>query len=351
MTDWAIIYARVSTEEQAEKGYSLEAQVEDCLRKAEELGYARETVRILTDEVSGAGMDRPGLNRLRELTASAHKPACVIMYDPDRFARKLAHQLILTDEILKNKVGLEFVNFTWNNTAEGRMFYQLRGMFAEFEREKIKERTIRGRMAKIQNHGKLSCNPRLFGYTFDKEEDVLQPDPLTAPVVKEMFELAAEGRSAAAIARLLEAEGTPGPRGEAWHASTVSRILRNTSYLGTYMAYKVDYHQGFRRKRPVEEQFPLPLEALITEELFDRAQQALEKHRKHSGRPPEREYLLAGLGRCSCGRPMAADPGSGGRTSYYRCSGKKRSRSPAGRGKEPGRPATALTGVPVSWTG
>lgn len=315
----ALIYVRVSTEEQAEKGYSLEGQTEDCRSRAMALGYSAEETLVLADEASGAVLDRPGLSRLRQLVAAKPAPEVVILYDPDRLARKLAHQLLITEEIVKRKITLEFVNFTWNNTPEGRMFYQLRGMFSEFEREKIRERTIRGRMTKLTHYGKLSYDPRLYGYRFDTEQDVLLPHPQEAETVARMFAWAAEGESASAIARRLAAEGVAAPRGSRWYGSTVSRILRNPSYLGTYMAYKVDYHQGYRRERPPEEQFALPVAPLVSVEAYAAAGRTLTRGRRSHGRPRLAERLAAGCACCAlCGRVMAAAYGTGG-VAYYRC--------------------------------
>lgn len=315
----ALIYVRVSTEEQAEKGYSLEGQTEDCRSRAQALGYRPEEVLVLADEASGALLSRPGLNRLRELVAAKPAPEIVILYDPDRMARKLAHQLLITEEIVKRKITLEFVNFTWNNTPEGRMFYQLRGMFSEFEREKIRERTIRGRLAKLAHYGKLSYDPRLYGYRFDTEQDVLLPHPEEAGTVARMFAWAADGESAGAIARRLAAEGVAAPRGSRWYGSTVSRILRNPSYLGTYMAYKVDYHQGFRRERPPEEQFALPVAPLVSAEVYAAAGRTLTLGRRAHGRPRLVARLAAGRAYCAlCGRALTASYGAGGAV-YYRC--------------------------------
>lgn len=323
------IYARVSTEDQAEKGYSLEGQVASCRSKALELGYKPEELLIFTDDVSGTLADRPGLNALREWSRGVSRPELVLVYDPDRLARKLSLQLMLTDEWLKRGIRLEFVNFEWTNTAEGRMFYQLRGMFAEFEREKIRERTIRGKLTKLKNTGKLSLDPRLFGYRFDTERDVLVVEPAAAETVKRIFRLAAGGLSGEEIARNLARDGVPAPRGNRWHGSTVTRILHNRSYLGEYKAYKTDYHQGFKRKRPESEQFLVPIEPLVEEELFQEAQRTLQRSRTRSGRSAVKEVLLSGLARCSCGRSMVSGGASSSRNySYYICSSKLKASYP-----------------------
>lgn len=318
-----IIYSRVSTEEQMDKGYSIDGQIYDCKKRAFELGYKESNITVISDGISGGLLDRPGLNKLRELISSDIKPEIIIMYDPDRFARKLTHQLVVTDEILKNGIQLEFINFEWKNTPEGRMYYQLRGIFAEFEREKIRERTIRGRMTKLKKHGKLSYDPRLYGYKFDTVEDVLILHPEESKVVQLIFMWAAEGNSGEAIARKLANDNISAPRGSKWYGATVTRILNNESYLGTYWAYKSDYHQGFKRKRPREEQFPISIEPIITKSIYDKAQKVLQGHRTRTGRPAEREYLASGLGRCFCGRSVVASVKSGNREyTYYSCVGK-----------------------------
>ncbi|MDQ0255317.1 site-specific DNA recombinase [Evansella vedderi] len=313
-----IIYVRVSTEEQADKGYSIESQLENCMRKALELGYTKKDIIILKDDVSGSIIDRPGLNRLRELINGKEKPDIVIVYEPDRLTRQLTHQLIITDEILKNNVRLEFIKFEWKNTPEGMMYYQLQGIFAQYEREKIRERTIRGRMTKLKKHGKLSYDPRLYGYTFDTHEDKLKVDPAASKVVQLIFKLSTEGKSCGEIVKTLTQCHVPAPRGSKWYPSTVSRILNNKSYLGTYMTYKTDYHQGVKRVRTIEEQFPISIEPLITEAVYRNAQQTLAKHRRYSGRPSKREHLLAGLAKCYCGHSIVTNVSSG-KYAYYTC--------------------------------
>lgn len=318
-----IVYVRVSTEEQFEKGYSIDSQIEKCKQKAIELGYVLEDIIIIEDHVSGTTMDREGLIQLREIISGDEKPVMVIIYDPDRLARNLTHQLIITDEIVKSGIQLEFVNFEWKNTPEGMMYYQLRGIFSQYEREKIRERTIRGRIQKIKKYRKLSYDPRLYGYTFDTAEDVLVINPAESQVVKLIFQWAAEGMSGEGIAKELSLRGIPAPRGNKWYGATVTRILHNKSYLGTYMAYKVDYHQGYKRERSEEEQFPIEIEPIIEESIFQLAQKTLEKNRTNMGRPAENDYLVRGLGKCFCGRSIVSSVKSGNRKyTYYSCVGK-----------------------------
>jgi site-specific DNA recombinase len=101
------IYARVSTDMQAEQGYSLGAQVEDCTAKAKELG-ATMIKEYVDDGYSGAYLERPALESMREALRSGLFQA-VVCYDVDRLSRNLSHQLIITEDIEKNGATLHFV--------------------------------------------------------------------------------------------------------------------------------------------------------------------------------------------------------------------------------------------------
>jgi site-specific DNA recombinase len=93
-TQYATIYARVSTEDQG-KGFSIPTQIEACQKLVEREGYIVPQGHLLVDEgFSGTTMDRPGLRRLRELVQTK-AIAAAIVYDPDRLSRNLGHQLLL----------------------------------------------------------------------------------------------------------------------------------------------------------------------------------------------------------------------------------------------------------------
>jgi site-specific DNA recombinase len=175
----AAVYVRVSTEDQARHGYSLQAQVEACRARAEALGAS--DVKVFADEgVSGALLARPGLNALREAVRS-RAAALVVVWDPDRLSRNLSHQLLLTEEIEQARVRLEFVNFEWKSTPEGQLFYALRGAIAQYEKEKIRERTGRGRLQKARQ-GKLPAAFRPYGYDYDPGASLLVVKPEEAQV-------------------------------------------------------------------------------------------------------------------------------------------------------------------------
>ncbi len=144
MTKQAAIYSRVSTDEQA-KGYSLSTQVDACLEFAKQHGYS--VVETYKDDYTSASMDRPELNKLRDLI-SRNSIDIVIVYDIDRLARKSAYQVLIEEEFKRFGVSIEFVMAHYDHSDEGRLQKQIRGVIAEYEKAKILERSKSGRVAR-----------------------------------------------------------------------------------------------------------------------------------------------------------------------------------------------------------
>lgn len=326
----AIVYIRVSTDEQAEHGYSLAGQESACRDRALTLGA--DEVEVFSDPgFSGAFLDRPGLTaargRLREGGV-----ALFVCLDPDRLARNLAHQLLLTEEIEKAGARLEFVNFEWKDTPEGRLFYSLRGAIAEYEREKIKERTMRGRWAKALA-GKVPSWCSIFGYRYDPETDSLEVDPAEADAVRHVFAwYVAEEVTLGEIARRLVALGVPAKRSGrvVWSPSHIRRILMQSAYAGVYYVRRYKGRGGhpgsLTRQRPREEWIPVPVPAILDMDTWVAAQRRLETAGRRRGSHDYAAYLLSGVIRCgACGRTMSGTRIRVGRGStkvnrYYRCS-------------------------------
>src|SRR5579875_1366259 len=112
------IYTRVSTLDQAEEGLSLDTQREAGEALARELGAS--SVEVLEDAFTGTSLDRPAMNRLRDMVR-ARQVDLIVVYDPDRCSRDLSDLLIVTREIERAGVRLEFVNFDWQRTPQGML--------------------------------------------------------------------------------------------------------------------------------------------------------------------------------------------------------------------------------------
>src|SRR5215213_692614 len=230
-TQRCAIYIRVSSAGQQD-GYSLETQEDRCRSHADELGLT--VVTVFRDVHTGAEWrERPGLTQLREAVRQGEVDV-VVAFALDRLSRKQAHLAILADEFAHIGARLEFVTERFEETAVGEFIRSAKAFAAEIEREKLAERTVRGRIARVRS-GKLIPGSRpLYGYQWrDETKGQLDEDPITAPVIRRMFSSIAGGMSLHKLARSLDAEQIQTPTGRGfWHSSTLSNILHRPAYKG-----------------------------------------------------------------------------------------------------------------------
>jgi site-specific DNA recombinase len=313
----AAIYARVSTAEQAERGYSLDGQIAACREFAAAAGAIHVT-EFVDDGYSGEFLDRPGIEQLRAGLRSKSFDI-VICYDPDRLARKLAHQLILTDEIEKSGAKLQFVNVTFEQSPEGKLFYSIRGAVAEFEKEKIRERTTGGKKRKALG-GKLTFMDKPYGYTPDREKCNYSIVESEAEVVRQIYKLLIDNQyGVRSLAFDLQDRGIVTRQKKPFSSSTLYKMIVNPMYAGTKMAFRKQYKTVGPRpsgkkapqvkvvKRDKEEWVPVPVPAIVDQETWDKAQEVLGRNQRFSKRNTKTDYLLRNLIRCdSCGYTMTA---------------------------------------------
>ena len=320
------IYARVSTEWQAEHGYSISTQLEACREKAKAIG-ATVVKEYIDDGYSGGFLERPALESLRDAVQDGLYEA-VILHDADRLARKLIHQLILTEEFEKAHCHPIFVMGEIQNTPEGQMSYQMKGVFAEYERAKIRERTMRGKRAKLRA-GKAICDSHIYGYDFDRENCCYTINPAEAKVVKLIYKWYVEDMigGCEVIAKMLNDRGIPSPSGNiSWHPSSVRNLLHRPHYTGKYYANtrynKKTGPKTYKRiPRPRDEWIEMTCPQIIDEELHQRALSIKSTHRtyktwKHDDNPG----LLQGLAYCgSCGAKIRIGGGGKRFKKWYMC--------------------------------
>jgi site-specific DNA recombinase len=331
----AALYARVSTNKQTEK-YGIPSQLEAlrkrCLEKSWEPVFDGDKDAFIDDGYTGSELDRPALNRLRKAVNEA-RIDIVLCYDPDRLSRKLFHQMILAEEFEKQGVKLEFITQDMGDSPEERMFFNMRGLVAEYEREKIRERTMRGSREKARQGKVVSAGCIPFGYRYNKEKATLEESPETSKTLRWMFyTFANENLSLQGLAARLNRLHVPTPRGgDKWRASTLGIMLRNEVYIGTLYQFRKYHVEPKARLKPFvknkktstalrskEDWIAVEVPSLIPVELFEAVQRKLKKNAELSKRNTKREYLLSGLLYCSyCGGRM------GGHTihsiPYYRC--------------------------------
>ena len=160
------IYCRVSTEDQEREGTSLQSQLEACKKLAEEQGYDIQEEHIISETYSGLSLDRPKLTELREWVRDK-KVDAVIAFTLDRLSRDPVHFIILQEELERAGVALIMVTEDVDGSDMGRLITYIKGFAAKLEAEKIKERTSRGRRARIAS-GRLANGraSNLFGYDY-----------------------------------------------------------------------------------------------------------------------------------------------------------------------------------------
>lgn len=233
----AAIYCRVSTEDQGRDGTSLLTQLEACKRHCLEKGY--QATSHFSETYSGLTIERPKLNELRELIRSGGIDVLVV-YCLDRLSRDPTHGVILTQELEKHNVTLEAVTETVDSSELGKLISYIRGFASKLEAEKIRERTMRGK------HAKLKCGelPQgtgvgMYGYDWNTKTKRREINHIEAEIVHEVFTRVATGESLVSIARRLNERGIRtkatkigDSRRKLWHSLTIRRMVRNPGYIG-----------------------------------------------------------------------------------------------------------------------
>ena len=166
----AAIYARVSSEQQRDE-HTIASQTAALIEFAKSRDLEVPTERVFEDEgFSGATLERPGLERVRDLAAEVQIQV-VLAYAPDRLSRKYAYQVLLIEEFAKQGVETQFVNAPQGTSAEDQLLVQFQGMIAEYERAQILERSRRGKRqrARCGEVSVLSGAP--YGYRYIRKTD------------------------------------------------------------------------------------------------------------------------------------------------------------------------------------
>ncbi len=188
MATRAIIYSRVSTDDQAKdhKG-SLRTQVEACAARAKEKGYA--VVEMFKEDFSGAEYSRPELDKILDLAYSKSFDV-LIVYDIDRLSRRASHQYVFEDIFKRNGVTIEYINNEFTDTPEGQLQRATYSAFAEYERTKILERSLRGRRAKAKAGFVITGGIAPFGYNYVRNEHggKFEINEADAKVVRQIYQ-------------------------------------------------------------------------------------------------------------------------------------------------------------------
>jgi site-specific DNA recombinase len=319
------IYVRVSTDEQARTGFSLQDQLASCRNRLLSLGLTS-IQEYIDDGYSGEFLERPALDRLRDdLRAKIIK--VVIVYDPDRLSRNLTNQLLLADDIEKAHAQLMFVTGDYDASPEGRLFFSIRGAISAFEKEKIRERSLRGKRTKAKL-GKIVINNNPYGFDWDAGNSTYIINEKQAEVVRLIYSLSLNNYwGSPKIAMELSDRGILNHNNKPFNAIHVHRILKSELYSGTAYSQKVttkkiSQYTVQKTNRPESDWIAIPVPAIVTHKDWEKVQQIIIQNSKLSARNTKREYLLSGLLRCGvCGMGLVASHlcSHDNTHYYYRC--------------------------------
>jgi len=330
-TKRAAIYARVSTEDQG-RGYSLPTQLEACRRYAQERGFV--IVGEFAEEFSGATLDRPQLDRLRDLIATDNIDA-VIVYDLDRLSRKAVYQMLIEEEFGRAGVTIHYVLGDYQDNPEGQLQKQIKAAISEYERAKIQERAKRGKKGKAQSgFVLLSIPPYGYRYVSEPHRGHLEIVEDEARVVRLIYTwYVEEGLSTRKIAEKLTKLAIPtrddkGGRGlkkrkrGVWSPASIYRILTSETYCGVWHFGKSRCEGNKREPKPKDQWVAVRVPAIVSRELWEAAQERRQLNKRWARRNAKHHYLLRGLLRCGhCGRNYYATS-KNGRYFYYVCAGR-----------------------------
>ncbi len=341
------LYARVSSERQAQQE-TIESQLAALRQRATADGHTIVPADIYTDDgFSGATLDRPALERLRDRIAEGSIDR-VYIDCPDRLSRRYAYQVLLLEEFKARSVQIVFLQHASGTNAEDTLLVQVQGMLAEYERARLAERSRRGKLhqARCGKINPLSAAP--YGYRYVRRSDVeparydvLLPE---AKVVRDIFEaFVFRQMSLYAITDMLEERQVPTRKGGRWSMSTLHSILENPAYVGRAAYGKTAVRDTQPRLRPprprsatprrrkssrdtpTEKWITIAVPPIVSADLFAAAQEQCARNRQLSQRHAHAQvYLLQGLVVCAqcgyafCGR-SAKVPKRAAVYRYYAC--------------------------------
>src|SRR6266536_3620509 len=357
MMRMAAIYARVSSAQQREEN-TIASQTAALIEfaKSHDLEVPREWV--FEDEgYSGATLERPGLERVRDLAAEGQIQV-MLAYSPDRLSRKYAYQILLIEEFARHGVEMVFVKSPQGDSAEDQLLVQLQGMIAEYERAQIAERTRRGKRHRAQSGLVNVLCGAPYGYRYVKKSETstafYEVIEEQASVVRQVYRLyTEEGRSIGALVRWLNVQGIPTRRGNSlWERTTVWAMLRNPAYQGMACFGKTEKAErqkvtrllrrrgGFSsrsnatKERPRKEWIAIPVPAIVSAETFALAEERLQQNKIFASRHTKVPTLLQGILICQvCGYAYyrTSTRTSARKLYYYRCLGSDGWRYPKGQ--------------------
>lgn len=294
------LYVRVSSQEQADEGYSIGEQTERLKKYAEAMGWVVHKVYV-DPGYSGGNIDRPGLNEMIRDVENGHIDT-VVVYKLDRLSRSQFDTLYLIEKVfLANNT--DFVSMTENfntNSPLGRAMIGFLAVFAQLEKDKINERTLMGKEARAKEGKWHGGSTEPIGYDYDPSTEELNINEYEAMQIREVYKLFLDGMPLRAVERLFKEKGYKHKHG-VWDPKTMRNVMRNKVNIGFIK------HRG--------EWYPGEHDSIIDIETYEKANKLLDERAeqfKATGiKPGAQTTYLGGLLYCKhCGAKYAKQENS-----------------------------------------
>ncbi len=294
------LYTRVSTEDQAREGFSLEVQRTFLLQYAQNFGWevfcsipGRDV--YMDDGYSGGNMDRPALQRLL-FDARNKQFDLVMVYKQDRLSRRLKDLLGLLEEFDSLGVGYKSATEPFDTTSSaGKMAIQMLGSCAEFERNRLVERVFPGMLVGVKKGHWQGARYAPYGYRYNKDIKKLEIHEPEAKIVREIYDRYISGQSTSQIAGHFYRLGTSSRQGGKFYTKFIGTILKSKVYLGTLVWNRHRYDPRAKTKDGEGKTYkyvandpskivevPNVHEPIITQKQFDEASVLLKRNRTNA---------------------------------------------------------------------
>jgi site-specific DNA recombinase len=335
------VYVGVSTQRQSQ-AQTIDQQLARLRAHLAAQGEALQSEQIFRDDgYSGASLNRPGLDHLRDAVRAAAFDR-VLVTTPDRLARNYVHQMVLLEELERLGCQVEFLERPMSQDPHDQLLLQIRSAVAEYERTLIAERMRRGRQMKLRAGILLPWATMPYGYRVDPERPRdpggVRMDPAEGAIIRELFTRYLEApETLRGLVKYLLGLGLPSPRGRArWSAASVRGILTNPAYTGQVYsgrkrmrparARRSATHpigqlaQGWDAVSPGAWQLVAMIPAVVSEEQFKQVQAKLALNQQFASRNNKTHtYLLRALVSCGVCQACCIARTTNGGLRYYVC--------------------------------
>lgn len=301
----AVIYARYSSDNQREE--SIEGQLRECMAFAESKGLT--VIESYIDRALSAKTDnRPEFQRMIKESIK-RKFEVVIVWKLDRFSRNRYDSAHYKAQLKKNNVRVVSATESISDDASGILLESMLEGFAEYYSADLSEKVIRG-LTENALKCKYNGGGMTLGYTVDSEQ-YFQIDPVVAPIIQDVFKRYVDGATIKSLVDYLKELGVKNYRGGDLSIDAVKLMLKNRKYIGEYAYRDIVTPNG--------------IPAIVSEELFNKAQERMAKNKKAPARHKAKQdmYLLTTKLLCGkCGAYMVGESGTsrnGTFHQYYKC--------------------------------